>query len=245
MKTGKKRIFYWDANVFIAWLKGETYWPSNVIIGMTDVAREVSEGRAILCTSAVTKTEILQGTLTQEQKTKLADLMQRSNVVLIAADERITDRASAIREHYNTKGNKIKTPDAIHLATAILYKADEMQTMDGLDTTGGDKKTKLLSLSGNVAGYDLLIVNPYPLHTPPEIAIKVEGPLFPPEEKPITKTDVINDKPGRKFRDFEESKPKRETDPAHPPTVRGGDGGRAQGETAGEAQGKAAQEETG
>jgi predicted nucleic acid-binding protein len=177
MKTGKRRIFYWDANVFIAWLKGETCWPASVIAGMNDVAREVTENRAILFTSAITNTEILQGTLTQDQKNKLADLMQRTNVQQISADARIADRASAIREHYNTRGIKIKTPDAIHLATAILYKADEMQTMDGLSSKS-NKKTKLLALSGNVASYDLLIVNPYPLSMPPAVAVSIPGPLF-------------------------------------------------------------------
>ena len=177
MKAGKRRIFYWDANVFIAWLKGETCWPSSVITGMNDVAREVTENRAILFTSTLTNTEILQGSLAKEQRARLAALMQRTNVQQISADARITDRASAIREHYNTRGDKIKTPDAIHLATAIIYKADEMQTMDGLSTRN-NKKTNLLALNGNVAGYNLLIVNPYPLTTPPQIAISVKGPLF-------------------------------------------------------------------
>jgi predicted nucleic acid-binding protein len=177
MKTGKRRAFYWDANVFIAWLKAETCWPPAVIAGMNDVAREVTENRAILFTSALTSTEIFQGTLTTAQKAKLSELLQRSNVNQVAADTRITDRASVIREYYNTRGDKIKTPDAIHLATAIIYKADEMQTMDGLDMKR-TKKTKLLALSGNVAGYNLLVVNPYPLRTPPEEAVRVTGPLF-------------------------------------------------------------------
>lgn len=176
MRTGK-RIFYWDAAVFIAWLANEACWPPSVIIGMEDVAREVTDNKAILCTSTLTSTEIFQGRLTKSQKTKLAALLQRTNVQQIAADSRITDRASAIREFYNGKGNKIKTPDAIHLATAILYKADELQTMDGLETKTG-KQTKLLALSGDVAGYNLVIVNPYPLRTPPAEMVSITGPLF-------------------------------------------------------------------
>ena len=228
MKTGKKRLFYWDANVFIAWLKGETCWPPSVITGMNDVAREVSENRAVLFTSTVTNTEILQGTLTQTQKTRLADLMQRTNVLQIAADARITDRASAIREYYNTRGNKIKTPDAIHLATAILYKANEMQTMDGLDTKG-DKKTKLLSLSGDVAGHDLLIVNPYPLHTPPDVAIRVEGPLFPSVREAEQTLAIEDEKPKQRFKKIEDVKgaDEREALPARPHLVPRSDDGRA------------------
>lgn len=177
MKAGK-RIFYWDANVFIAWLKGETCWPRGVIIGMEDVAREVHGNKAILFTSTMTSAEIFQGALTKPQKERLAALLQRTNVNQIAPDMRVTDRASAIREFYNTRGNKIKTPDAIHLATAIIYKADELQTMDGLETKS-TKKTKLLALNGDVAGYRLSIVNPYPLNVPPAGIVLVKGPLFP------------------------------------------------------------------
>jgi predicted nucleic acid-binding protein len=177
MKAGK-RIFYWDANVFIAWLKGETCWPTGVIIGMDDVAREVHANKAILFTSTLTSTEIFQGTLTKAEKEKLSLLLQRSNVNQIAPDTRVADRASAIREFYNSRGNKIKTPDAIHLATAIIYKADEMQTMDGLELKSS-KKTKLLALNGDVAGYRLSIVNPYPLNVPPADIVLVKGPLFP------------------------------------------------------------------
>jgi hypothetical protein len=69
------------------------------------------------------------------------------------------------------------------LATAIIYKADELQTMDGLDTKNG-KKTKLLALNGDVAGYRLSVVNPYPLNAPPAEIVIVKGPLFP--DKPPT-----------------------------------------------------------
>src|SRR5260370_30976331 len=182
MKTGK-RTFYWDANVFIAWLKGETCWPQSVITGMEDVAREVHANRATLFTSTLTSTEIFQGGLSKTQKERLAALLQRTNVQQIAPDTRVADRASIIREFYNKNGDKIKTPDAIHLATAIIYKADELQTMDGLDTKNG-KKTKLLALNGDVAGYRLSVVNPYPLNAPPAAILIINAPLFP--DKPQT-----------------------------------------------------------
>jgi predicted nucleic acid-binding protein len=177
MKAGR-RVFYWDANVFIAWLKGETCWPTGVIIGMDDVAREVHANKAILFTSTLTSTEIFQGSLTKAEKEKLSLLLQRSNVNQIAPDPRVADRASAIREFYNSLGNKIKTPDAIHLATAIIYKADEMQTMDGLELKS-TKKTKLLTLNGDVAGYKLSIVNPYPLNSPPARYCARQGAVVP------------------------------------------------------------------
>src|SRR5277367_6240872 len=56
---------------------------------------------------------------------------KRRNVVQISVDTRISQRASAIRNYYNQRGTKLTTPDSIHLATAIIYEADEFHTLDG------------------------------------------------------------------------------------------------------------------
>jgi len=50
--------------------------------------------------------------------------------------------------------------------------------MDGLQAKGS-KHRKLLSLNGNVAGYNLKIVHPYPRNNPPAQIVRVRGPLFP------------------------------------------------------------------
>ncbi len=159
MKSGKP-VIYWDTCVFIAWLKDEKdKWPPAIWQGIEDVANLVQIGQAILVTSTLIRTEVFLGTLTPEQKLKFQGLLRRKNVQEIAPHMRITDRASTIREKH-----RIKTPDAIHLATAILYDVDEMQTMDGWHEDG--KRDGLLALSGNVAEYKLVITEPYPRGTP-------------------------------------------------------------------------------
>jgi PIN domain len=66
-------------------------------------------------------------------------------------DSKCAGLAHDIRDHYVAAGNKgIKTPDAIHLATAILYRATEFHTFD----------ERLLDLSGNVGGHGLKICKP-------------------------------------------------------------------------------------
>ena len=66
-------------------------------------------------------------------------------------DTKIASIAHDIRNHYvTTGGSKLQTPDAIHLAAAILHRADEFHTFDGT----------LISLSGNVAGHRLTICKP-------------------------------------------------------------------------------------
>jgi predicted nucleic acid-binding protein len=146
-KRGRK-LYYWDTSAFIAWINGGQGHPPEVINGLDEIAKEVAENRAALCTSVNTKTEILQGKLTPDQKTRLDNLFKRRNVTLINVDSRIADMASEIRNYYNNRGIKISTPDAQHLATAIIYNVDEFHTLDGGD---------LLRLNGDVAGHPLHI----------------------------------------------------------------------------------------
>jgi len=180
MKTGNKFKIYWDTAVFIAWLMNERHWPSDVLVGIQDVVYEVETYATVLFTSSLTRTEFFTGSLTTEQKTKYALLMRRSNVQEITAHQKITTRASQIREHYNKlkPPRKIKTPDAIHIATAIAYRADEFQTLDGLEDSGR-KSTKLLALNGDAAVSGLRIVYPYPRSKTPAELVNIRGPLFP------------------------------------------------------------------
>lgn len=171
------RRIYWDTTCWLAWLNDERHWPTNVITGIQDVVYEVETGNAVLFTSAVTRGEIFFGKLNLDQKNMFAKLMRRTNVTEVSADPRIMDRASAIREYHAARGQRVQTPDATHLATAVLYKADEFQTMDGLGSAGS--KRGLLKLNSDVGGYKLMVIHPYPRKTPPAVAIGIRGPLFP------------------------------------------------------------------
>jgi predicted nucleic acid-binding protein len=180
MRTGRRRKIYWDTTCWLAWLNGEgtDVWPAAVVQGIEDVVEEVNNGAALLFTSAIFKTEIYVGRLTEARRDDYQRIMRRRNVREMDGTPKVTELASIIREHHDKEGRKVHTADAIHLATAIIYQADEFHTMDGLQQ-GGSKRRKLLSLSGNVAGYPLKIVNPYPLHgPPPSELVTVTGPLF-------------------------------------------------------------------
>lgn len=193
MKTGSSRRIYWDTSVLIAWLIDERFWPNDVLTGIQDTVMEVESYAAVLFTSSITRTEFFTGQLTDEQKTKYALLMRRSNVQEVTPHQKITTRASQIREHYNQKkpSIKIKTPDAIHLATAIIYQADEFQTLDGLEK-GGIKKTKLLALNSDTGVSGLRIVHPYPRTRTPANIVSIRGPLFgSQDEQPKTEQKAI------------------------------------------------------
>jgi len=78
-------------------------------------------------------------------------LFQRKNFQEKPVNQYIATLAHDIRNFYQRTNNKIRTPDAIHLATAIYYNAEKFYTFDGAGGGG------LLRFDGNVAGYELAI----------------------------------------------------------------------------------------
>jgi predicted nucleic acid-binding protein len=155
MAKAGRQTYYWDTSCFIAWLDGGKGHSREVLSGLDAVAKEIYENRSTLCTSVMTETEVLQGKLTPEQVIKFQNLFKRRNVIAINVDSKIARTASEIRSYYSARDIKIKTPDSIHLATAIIYEADEFHTLDG----DGERPrpSDLLRLNGNVAGHPLHI----------------------------------------------------------------------------------------
>jgi len=174
-------------------------WPASIMVGLEDVVGEVETDVALLITSGVTRAEVFTGKLTDIQREKFSNLMRRRGVQEITPIPSIMDRASAIREYHNARKKTVHTPDAIHLATAVIYRADEFQTMDGLQANGG--KRGLLALSGDVGGYNLTVVHPYPRNSPIPEVITVKGPLFTSAQQPpasLAKPPVVDPAPPRK-----------------------------------------------
>jgi len=149
---GKRKKYYWDSCAFILWLNSQG--DPLIVDGLAQVVKEVEGGQADLFTSALAKTEVLRGKMTAAQRDRFNRLFQRRNVVAVD----ITGRVLALSEGIREWQPKISVPDAIHLATAITYEADEFHTTDG----GGKRKRggDLLPLDGNVAGHKLKICVP-------------------------------------------------------------------------------------
>ncbi len=63
----------------------------------------------------------------------------------------------------------LTTPDAIHLATAIIYRANEFHTFDEHNETR--KRRALLPLNGNVAGYPIVVCKPPIPPIPPQLEL--------------------------------------------------------------------------
>ena len=161
MKSGKP-IIYWDSCIFLAWLKDENR-PNREMDGVYDVANKIHKDNVILITSTFTRVEILESTLDDTAKQRLTDLFKRRNFQQVAPDNRIMDMSHEIRDYYQKQKDidqlpTLTTPDAIHLATAIIHGVSEFHTFDENDEPR--KRRALLPLNGNVAGHPLVICKP-------------------------------------------------------------------------------------
>ena len=161
--SGTRPKYYWDACVWIAWLTAERAY-ADYLSNMEEYAAQADAGKIILVTSSLTRGEILETKIGAKAATTFQDYLKRPNVVEASADPRVTSLAGELRNYYQIRkqtgaGEKaLAVPDAVHLATAILYGVDQCHTFD--DGKKG-KRLGLLGLSGIVAAkYPLVICKP-------------------------------------------------------------------------------------
>lgn len=151
-------IYYWDTCIFYAWIKNESRADRGELEGIQQILELNRRNQNKIITSTITNSEILEGNLSKEQMAKFQSALLRGTFLTISVDIKISDIARQIREYYYPSGKTVCTPDAIHLATAILYKVTEFHTFD----ERGDKDCMgLLPLNGNVAGHNLTIKSPH------------------------------------------------------------------------------------
>lgn len=162
MATGKPK-FYWDSAPLIAWIKDEKRDDPADMDGLAGVIDLVERGKAVLMTSVLWRAEVLTSTLNEDQKRNLAKAFQGRYIQELTIDARVMDLAREIRDYQKNQQQKdviknIRTPDAIHLASAVQYEATEFHTFDGKKADG--KNGSLLTLNGNVGGHRLKICVP-------------------------------------------------------------------------------------
>ncbi|MCC6984207.1 MAG: PIN domain-containing protein [Bauldia sp.] len=169
--AGANPLFYWDSCLFLAWLGDEQRKPGEMD-GVREIISRQKRREVRICTSALTIVEVLESKIPVGVGNAFAELLKRVN--RISMDIKVAKIAHDIRDHYAQKGGtKLMTPDAIHLATAILNRADEFHTFDDL----------LLSLSGNVGGHRLKVCKPEARN--PQLDL---GPPSPPNSGPKTRS---------------------------------------------------------
>lgn len=158
---GKINTFYWDTCVFLAWIKNETRAPGEME-GVVSCVDAFHRRTANVVTSALTFSEITPAKVPSNALDILDGLLRRKNASVINVDRRIAKLASELRDFYQRDPAKwnnltLSTPDAIHLATAILYGVDQFHTFDEKDN---NKSLGLLPRDGDIAGHPLEIKKP-------------------------------------------------------------------------------------
>jgi len=155
-----KPTIYWDSCILIALLTNENR-PNGEMNGVFYWAKQVSQGDAFLLISSLARVEILKFFLSTEQQKVLDDFLKRSNVMEIELGPSVAEKARELRDYYQSlksvSKKTLSTQDAIHLATAIMYEADEFHTFD---IKGKNRTLGLIPLSNSVAGYPLTICMP-------------------------------------------------------------------------------------
>jgi hypothetical protein len=161
MAGGRPR-FYWDTCLFISWLKKEVR-PAGEMEGVEDHLARFRRREISLMTSVLTVTEISVAKVPAGTERLFDEAMQRPNFTRISVDIRIAQLARELRNYYlvrpEYKGSTISVPDSLHLATAIIYRADEFHTFD-MHNDGKSKALGLIPLSGDVGGHNLKICKP-------------------------------------------------------------------------------------
>jgi predicted nucleic acid-binding protein len=178
---------YFDSCIYIAHYRQEraSYDPSR-IDAIGEFWRENEAGGATIITSSITVCEVIEQLLKSALKAEIDNFKSRFKMglhKLYDVDPIIAERAAGYRDYYRKHPVKmpnrekaytnLSTADAIHLATAIHYKADEFWTFDGLSQKC-DKYESIKPLwLGNKVGAETITIIPPSL---PQGALPLKDP---------------------------------------------------------------------
>jgi len=167
MKTDTQLIVYLDTSIFLAWLKDEER-PDYEMEGVYECFERTKKDEIKAIVSSIILTEVDIGRYPADKQAEYYELFSMRNPEVTAADSRVCKLAGELRsfflkERKKSGCGKLETADAIHLATAIHYEAHEFYAFD-------DKlenmRTRMLALSGTIAGYGSLVIRKPPATTP-------------------------------------------------------------------------------
>lgn len=129
MASGKRHVYYWDSSIWIVYFNAGKQHP-DVFERAEEILAEVKRGQTIIITSVITRAELLELHLGAANLRDYDDQFKRRSIVDQPVTRAITSLASDYRSHFVTLRKAHKFADAIHLATAVENKVDEMHTTD-------------------------------------------------------------------------------------------------------------------
>lgn len=140
----KQDLICWDSCVVIAWIKEE---PCR-IKAIAPVVKNTEAGYYNLIVSSLVYPEVLESRMSHEAITKFKSFMQnREALGMFPVDLHVAQKAQKIR-NLVPESAKMSTPDAIHVATAIVSGATMLHTFDkGLLSLNGKDQVEGLTIT--------------------------------------------------------------------------------------------------
>lgn len=137
--------------------------PKEEMDGIASILEDNKNGKNLILTSVITMAETLAAKLGPAAEAQFQACFKGGPISMISVDWAVSLKARELRDFYGRQksGLVLSTPDAIHLATAIIHGVNEFHTFDGKNTKKhGEKTLGLLQLNGAVAGHNLTICKP-------------------------------------------------------------------------------------
>lgn len=125
---------YFDTSIFLWGYGGEKEKDEDhqkCANGIADIMNKFEEGKLKIATSTITLAEIMPKRTGNPAYGKVISALGRMQVYPV--EKRIANSAARLRDafrHGGSSGGKLKTPDAIHIATAIFLEVKYICTTD-------------------------------------------------------------------------------------------------------------------
>lgn len=164
-------VVYWDSSAFLALLKEERTHGAGVYEALVTQATSFDHDKIILASSSLTILEVLSADLSDDVRDRFEKMIRRSNFQPITASENVMRHAARLRQHCygrhkNGNGDNylLSSPDAIHVVSAMLIKADVLVTLDSANKS----KTREMAMT--------IIPTHYPV--PDLHSVRIERPAL-------------------------------------------------------------------
>ena len=159
--------YYFDASVYLAYLRNEEpIYGKQRIKAIETVWQQSERAGTVIVTSTISLTEVLAHKLSSSAEKKFLQAFDSGIHQLEDVTPPIAMRARQYRDYYkknpvkcpggDAKRSDLRTPDAIHLATAAIIRCDQFWTFDGV---AGSKDTIGILWLGNKVAEDSLVLS--------------------------------------------------------------------------------------